>query len=367
MYIIKEMSEQLRKLNRLSRTCFDITLSPGETGCTRIRNRYLKMLLDGSCSFDCAYCGVCQNENPVSFSPEEFAPLILKVWRNHWIDGLFLSTGIPRDTEASMEDLLQTAHLLRQGGFTGYLHLKVVPGALRGDIAEAARLADRISINLEATDKSRLSEIASVKNYESDLLRRHAWVFEAAPDRHTTQIVVGAAEETDAEILSFMDREYQRYAPARIYYSGLIPLPQTPLAASAPASPARIRGLYAVDALVRTYGYSLHEVRGALGEEGMLLAGDPKINCSGSKPIDPLSASREELIRVPGIGPKAVDRILAMRREGVVISHDSLKEMGVILKRALPHLRIDGSIQSRLPSLTYTPALSTDISHHPRP
>jgi predicted DNA-binding helix-hairpin-helix protein len=342
------MSEQLRKLNRLSRTCFDIALSPGETGCTRMKNRYLKMLLDGSCSFDCAYCGICRNESPVSFTPEELAPLILNVWRDHRIDGLFLSTGIPRDTEASMEDLLQTAHLLRQGGYTGYLHLKVVPGALRGDIAEAARLADRISINLEATDKSRLSEIASVKNYESDLLRRHAWVFEAAPGRHTTQIVVGAAEETDAEILSFMDREYQRYAPARVYYSGLIPLPQTPLAASAPASPARIRGLYAVDALVRTYGYSLHEVKGALGEEGMLLPGDPKINCSGSQRIDPISASREELIRVPGIGPKAVDRIIKKRRGGQAVTVSMLRDAGVVMKRAGAYLVIGGRVQKRL-------------------
>lgn len=149
------------------------------------------MLLHGTCSFGCAYCGICKEKRALSFAPLELATLICCLWRTGRINGLFLSTGIPRDSDQSMNDLIETATLLRQKGFSGYLHLKVVPGALRTDINEAARLADRISINLEAVSKSRLSEIAPVKNYESDLLRRHGWVAEAAPGRHTTQIVVG--------------------------------------------------------------------------------------------------------------------------------------------------------------------------------
>jgi len=342
------MSEQLRKLTSLSRSCFDLAAADSGREATMVKGGYLKMLLHGRCSFDCAYCGICRRENAPSFAPKELADLICSLWKESRITGLFLSTGIPRDCGKSMDDLIEAATLMRRGGFTGYLHLKVVPGALRTDINEAARLANRISINLEAVDKDRLSEIASVKNYESDLLRRHAWVAEAAPGRHTTQIVVGAADETDGEILSFMHREYQRFAPASIYYSGLTPLPGTPLARAAPAKPARMRSLYAVDALVREYGYSQDETAAALDEEGNLLPGDPKINVSGDRRIDPSSATREELIRVPGIGPKAAGRIICMRGAGQVVTEKMLREAGVVMKRAGAYLVVGGRVQGRI-------------------
>jgi len=342
------MSEQLQKLSILSRSCFDITLSSADCRSGVVKGGYLKCLLDGVCSFDCAYCGICRNDSPVSFSPQELSSLVLKLWREQVIDGLFLSTGIPCDTDESMEKLLLTAELLKKGGFTGYLHLKIVPGAVRGDIAEAARIADRISINLEATGSSRLSEIASVKTYESDLLRRHAWIAEAAPTRHTTQIVVGAAGEGDDEILSFIAEEYRKFSPASIYYSGLIPLKKTPLAGAEPADPRRIKALYAVDALIRSYGYSEDELLFALGEDGMLKPGDPKIHAAGSSLLDPAFGSREELLRIPGIGPKAVERILILRERGEKISPALLKCAGVILRHALPYLIIAGSRQTRL-------------------
>ena len=361
------MSEQLQKLQALSRSCFDLAAADSGRESALVRSGYLKMLLRGGCSFDCAYCGICRRENAPSFNPKELADLICCLWRENRITGLFLSTGIPRDCGESMDELIEAATLMRRGGFTGYLHLKVVPGALRTDINEAARLADRISINLEAVSRSRLSELASVKNYESDLLRRHAWVAEAAPGRHTTQIVVGAGDEADDEILAFMHREYRNFSPASIYYSGLVPLPGTPLAAAAPANPARIKGLYAVDALVRDYGYSPDETTAAIDEEGMLLPGDPKINCSGDRRINPSSATREELIRVPGIGPVAADRIIRLRNTGRAVTEEMLREAGVLMKRAGAYLVVEGKVQGRLPSLTYTPVSSTGTSRHPRP
>ncbi|MCQ1537969.1 radical SAM protein [Methanocalculus taiwanensis] len=361
------MSEQLRKLQALSRSCFDLAAADSGRESAMVRGGYLKMLLHGRCSFDCAYCGICQRENAPAFAPKELAELICTLWKSGRITGLFLSTGIPRDCQESMDDLIEAATLMRRGGFAGYLHLEVVPGALRTDINEAAKLANRISINLEAVSKDRLSEIASVKNYESDLLRRHAWVAEAAPGRHTTQIVVGAAAETDDEIISFMHREYRDLSPASIYYSGLVPLPGTPLAAAAPANPARMKSLYAVDALVRDYGYSPDETASAIDEEGRLLPGDPKINCAGRIRIDPLSASREELIRVPGIGPKAAERVITMRSAGRTVTETMLREAGVVMKRAGAYLVVGGSVQGRLSSLTYTPASSTGTSRHPRP
>ncbi|MCP1661963.1 MAG: radical SAM protein [Methanocalculus sp. MSAO_Arc1] len=360
------MSEKLRKLQALSRSCFDLAATDAANEAAMVRGGYLKMLLHGRCSFDCAYCGICQREKAESFSPHELASLICCLYETKRVKGLFLSTGIPRDCGESMDDLLACATLLRRGGFAGYLHLKVVPGALRTDINEAARLADRISINLEAVSQERLSLIASVKNFESDLLRRHAWVAEAAPGRHTTQIVVGAAEETDSEILSFMHREYGRFAPAGIYYSGFTPLPDTPLAGAAPADPARLKGLYAADALIRDYGYSPDETALCLNEDGDLLPGDPKINAAGSIRIDPSSATREELIRVPGIGPKAAERVISMRDAGEPVTETMLRNAGVVMRRAGAYLVIGGRVQVRLPSLTYTPASSTGTSHHPR-
>ncbi len=342
------MSEQLQKLQALSRSCFDLAAADSGRESALVKGGYLKTLLHGRCSFDCAYCGICRRENAPSFSPKELADLICSLWKESRITGLFLSTGIPRDCGESMDDLIEAATLMRRGGFTGYLHLKVVPGALRTDINEAARLANRISINLEAVSKDRLSEIASVKNYESDLLRRHAWVAEAAPGRHTTQIVVGAGDEADGEILSFMHREYRNFDPASIYYSGLVPLPGTPLAAAAPANPARMQSLYAVDALVREYGYSPDETTAALDEDGMLLPGDPKINCAGEIRIDPQSASREELIRVPGIGPKAAERVISMRNAGRAVTEGMLREAGVVMKRAGAYLVVGGRVQGRL-------------------
>ncbi|MCP1714508.1 putative DNA-binding helix-hairpin-helix protein [Methanocalculus alkaliphilus] len=342
------MSEQLHKLRTLSRSCFDISLPSGDSRSGMVKGRYLKCLLDGGCSFDCAYCPVCRNESPAAFSPDELASLVLTLWREQMIDGLFLSTGIPRETDESMEKLLRTGELLRQGGFTGYLHLKIVPGAVRSDITEAARIADRISINLEATGSGRLSEIASVKTYESDLLRRHAWIADEAPGRHTTQIVVGAAGEGDDEILSFMTSEYRKYQPARIYYSGFTPLDNTPLQRGEGADPARVKGLYAIDALVRSYGYSEEEIIPALGEDGMLLPGDPKINCSGKRRIDPSSATWEELIRIPGIGPKAADRVISLRSSGRVATEQMLREAGVVMKRAGAYLVVGGRVQGQL-------------------
>ena len=124
----------------------------------------LKMLLNGTCSYDCAYCPVRTRREPVSFAPEEFAATFLRLWRDGLVEGLFLSTGIPRDVDCVMHDIVETGEILRRRGNDGYLHLKILPGATRADIHDAARVAARISITLETTSPDRLGGIPYMKN-----------------------------------------------------------------------------------------------------------------------------------------------------------------------------------------------------------
>ena len=216
------MSMQEQKLTRLTAAGrFDLCC-PGECirpllaahhvtynrragGCGRM----LKVLLNGTCSYDCAYCAVRLERERLSFAPEELAGAFLRLWREGLVGGLFLSSGIARDVDCVMHDLVETGEILRRRGYDGYLHLKILPGAARVDIHDAACVADRISINLEATSPDRLGSIAGVKDYRQDILKRQAWVAEEKPDRHTTQIVLGAADETDAEVLACLADQYR--------------------------------------------------------------------------------------------------------------------------------------------------------------
>ena len=165
-------------------------------GCGRM----LKVLLHGTCAYDCAYCAVRLQREQLRFTPEELARTFLGLWQEGLVGGLFLSSGIAGDVDSVMHEIVETGEILRRQGYDGYLHLKILPGATRADIHDAARVADRISINLEATSADRLGCIAGVKDYRQDILKRQAWIAEEKPGGHTTQIVLGAAGETDAEI-----------------------------------------------------------------------------------------------------------------------------------------------------------------------
>lgn len=358
------MSMQERKLTHLTAAGrFDIC-SPGECirflsaapcitynrragGCGRI----LKVLLHGTCSYDCAYCAIRLQRERLSFSPEELAATFLGLWREGLVGGLFLSSGIPQDVDEVMHDIVETGEILRQRGYDGYLHLKVLPGAARADIHDAARVANRISINLETTSPDRLGSIAGVKDYRQDILKRQAWVAEEKPGSHTTQVVVGAADETDREILACVADQYRRTRPARIYFSAFRALPGTPLA-SHPDTPGwRARRWYQADHLLRDYGVSADELRAALDEEGFFGNRDPKeVLAASSGPVNVNLAPRRDLLRVPGIGPKGADRILAMRRERPFTGPNDLKRAGVRGKATGRYVTFGGrdTVQTRL-------------------
>ncbi|MDR3101786.1 MAG: hypothetical protein LBU24_00890 [Methanocalculaceae archaeon] len=193
------MSELMQKIERATGSPFYDQIDRKEDSGRDCKS--MRVLLEATCSFDCAYCGVCGKQNGISFTPKELSRDFLSLHHEGKVGGLLLSTGIPRgDVALGMEKLTETARLIRSDGHLGYLHLKVLPGAARTDIAELAKYATRLSINLEAPSTAHLAELATVKNYRSDLLTRHHWLAELMPGHHSTQFVVGAADETDADI-----------------------------------------------------------------------------------------------------------------------------------------------------------------------
>ena len=303
----------------------------------------MRILLEGTCSFDCAYCGICTKKTGISFTPEELAHGYLELHRQGKVCGLLLSTGIPRgDVDHGMEKLTETAKILRNSGYDGYLHLKVLPGANRTDISEMAKYATRLSINLEAPSASHLSEIASVKNYTSDLLTRHKWLAEIMPGRHSTQFVVGAAGESDADIFQTVMTSYEKYDPARVYYSAFYPVAGTPMENHESTPVWRANRWYQIDALLGLYGYERAETSLVFDENGMLQNTDPKILLAQNLPkVDPLTADQSQLLRVPGIGLASAASILKKREVCNVADPAMLRECGVVMKRALPYLSLD--------------------------
>jgi len=324
-----------------------ITYNPRAGGCSRM----LKVLLHGTCSYDCAYCSIRLQRERMSFSPEELAATFLDLWREGLVGGLFLSSGIPGDVDLVMHDIVETGEILRQRGYDGYMHLKILPGATRADIHDAARVANRISINLETTSPDRLGGIAGVKDYRQDILKRQAWVAEEKPGNHITQVVVGAAGETDAELLTCVADQYRRTRPFRIHFAAFCALPGTPLE-SHPDTPSwRARRWYQADYLLRDYGISADELRAALDEEGFFGNRDPKeVLAASTGPVNVNLASRHDLLRIPGIGPKGADRILAMRRERPLAGIDDLRRAGIRGKAAGQHVTFSGrdTVQTRL-------------------
>ncbi|MFH1055529.1 MAG: putative DNA modification/repair radical SAM protein [Candidatus Altiarchaeota archaeon] len=314
-----------------------------------------KTLLTTSCSFDCKYC---QNSthcgrNPASYEPQELAKVFMHLYLGNYVEGLFLSSGIARDPNSTTQRMLEAVKLIRQDyKFQGYVHLKVLPGTDKDLITEAGGYADRLSINLEAPNKSRLAEISEVKDYATDILRRQEWIKELKlPSGQTTQMVVGASDETDLEILEAARWEYARMDVRRVYYSAFTPIEKTPLAGKDKTPAAREHSLYCVDFMMRKYGIPLAEFKDILVNDN-LPVGDPKVHLARQNfqgPVDVNEATYDELLRVPGIGPQSAQRIINLQRSRVRIgSRSQLHSIGVVLKRADPFLKINGNRQVTL-------------------
>jgi len=313
----------------------------------------LKVLLTNACVNDCAYCvnQVGRDIPRCSFQPEELARLFMELYIKRIVQGLFLSSGIGSDASRTMESMVKVVEILRyRHRFVGYIHLKILPGA-RFDCVEAAcRLASRVSVNIEAPTAPHLARLSLKKDLHHGIIERMRWVKKIisqnerlVPSRQTTQFVVGAAGETDRDILRASEILYHDIGLRRIYFSAFRPISDSPLENLSPAPPMREHRLYQTDWLLRVYGFSPLDLELALDKNDSLsITKDPKLVIAQKQPwlfpVDVNRAGYGTLIRVPGIGPASAKRIIEARRVHSIDSTQQLKKMGVVMKQALPFI-----------------------------
>ncbi len=317
-----------------------------------------KTLLSNVCSSDCGYCPLRANRDPrrCSLSPEEEVKTFLSYYRRKKVFGLFVSSGILGTADNTMEQLNRVARILRfRENFKGYIHIKIIPGASTMAIDETVRLASAVSLNIETAGEKNFEKLSQNKNYLSDIISPLKLISGMGQDRErygkfsfTTQFVVGAAQESDGEILKYMDGLYSRLHLNRIYFSGYQrglgegTLPGEISTTSNADILNREHRLYQSDYLIRQYGFGADEL--PLTSTGNLrLDIDPKEAWARANenlfPLNINSASRKELLRVPGFGPVAVKRVLQKRREGLIGSLAGITRKGKIEKRALEFVR----------------------------
>jgi predicted DNA-binding helix-hairpin-helix protein len=313
----------------------------------------LKVLQEGRCDRGCHYCaqGHGGTADASSFTPEELTRLFFELRAAGRVDGLFLSSAIRGGAVRSMDRMLATAELLRRGGFRGYLHLKLIPGSGADQIERAMQLATRVSVNLEAPTALHLKRVAPSKHLEGHLLAAMRQVAEAeaagrfARSGQTTQLVVGASDETDRDLGRASAWLYRRLRLRRVYYSAFQPVPGTALGDRPPTPLLREHRLYQMDFLLRRYGFAVEEI--PFDENGGLTRDrDPKTAWAELHPerfpVEVNTAPTAELLRVPGIGPRTAERLLEARRNETLRSPAALRAAGVTMRVAAPYLLLDG-------------------------
>ena len=315
----------------------------------------LKVLLTNFCLYDCQYCVNRRSSNVprARFTPEEVVHLTLDFYRRNCISGLFLSSGIIRSADYTMEQLIRVARLLREEhGFRGSIHLKTIPDADPLLIEEAGRLADRLSVNIELPTEASLKRLAPEKHAHT--IRQAMGVIHQGqqavanepkaprftPAGQSTQVIVGADATDDSTLLRNAESLYQGYGLKRVYYSAFSPIPDSPGSVPLAAPPLlREHRLYQADFLLRGYGYSA----GELLNQGSNLALDidPKLAWAlANREVFPLDVNRAEpalLARIPGIGLRSVQRLVALRRERRV-RYDDLIQLRCVLEKARPFI-----------------------------
>ena len=318
----------------------------------------LKILLTNFCVYDCAYCvnRVSSNIPRARFSVDEVVDLTLGFYKRNYIEGLFLSSGIIRSADYTMEQLVRVARTLREvHDFRGYIHLKLIPEASPELVNQAGLYADRVSINIELPKDESLArlapekDLAGIKRAMGAVRLRAEAAKEAArkaappkfaPAGQSTQMIVGADAASDGEILARAETLYGAYQLRRVYYSGFSPIPDS--SARLPlARPPLLREhrLYQADWLMRFYGFERAEIVG--DGQDLDLAIDPKLAWAlrrrGDFPVDLNTAERERLLRVPGLGVKVVDRLIEARRHKRLVL-DDVKRLARSLEKLKPFI-----------------------------
>ncbi|MGB6221381.1 putative DNA modification/repair radical SAM protein [Haloferula sp.] len=323
----------------------------------------LKLLLTNACIYDCHYCiNRRSSDTPrARFTPDEVIKLTLDFYKRNYIEGLFLSSGIIRNPDYTMEQVIEVVRRLRvDHEFRGYIHLKTIPEASQELIDKAGEYADRISINIELPTQQSLTTLAPEKNLRrtrqamggirsrieeardrTDKFTKNPHGRSFAPAGQSTQMIVGADDSSDLDILHRSDDLYRSYRMRRVYYSAFSPIPDASPLLPAKAPPlVREHRLYQADWLMRFYGYTVGEiVDPTLNQLDLEL--DPKLAWALRNrehfPIDVNRAAREMLLRIPGIGVRSVQRIISNRRHHLLRLED-LGRLGISLKKCSPFL-----------------------------
>ena len=317
----------------------------------------LKILLTNVCIYDCAYC-VTRRSNDVkraAFTVQEVVDLTINFYRRNYIEGLFLSSGIFKSPDATMERLIRVAKKLRlEENFNGYIHLKSIPGASDELMQEAGLYADRLSVNIEIPTKEGLKLLAPEKNHKDFIQpmkavnhaiqeykyekRKSSKVPAYAPAGQSTQMIVGATEESDRDIMYSANFFYKKYQMKRVYYSGYVPVTDDSRlpALNSQVPMMRENRLYQADWLIRFYGFDVREL---LNEQSLNLDMDidPKLSWALKNmdqfPININQAPKFLLQRIPGIGLKSVHKIIEGRKHRQ-LNWEHLKSFGIALNRA---------------------------------
>lgn len=317
----------------------------------------LKIMLTNYCMFDCAYC-INRQSNDIpraGFTPKELADLTIEFYRRNYIEGLFLSSGIVRSADHTMEKMIRVVKILRQEyHFNGYIHMKAIPGASNELIREAGLLVDRMSVNLEIPTERNLKLLAPDKDHQTIYQpMRHIQqnLLENIEDRkklkstpkfvpagQSTQVIIGATDETDNQILQLTAKLYKRPSMKRVYYSGFIPVnsydKRLPILQEVPR--VRENRLYQADWLLRFYDFNVDEIVND-DHPDLDLTVDPKLSWAIRNPqffpVDINRDSYRKILRVPGIGVKSA-KLIVMARRHRKLNIEALKRIGVVLKRA---------------------------------
>jgi len=383
--------ETLERLNQLSSL---MDLEPAEeTGCPKIsagvkdprkkesinisqavmpggkRIRLLKTLLTSACERNCYYCPFRAGRDfrRATFTPDEMAQTFIGLHRSGIAQGIFLSSGIAGGSVRTQDQMIATAEILRlKLGYRGYLHLKLMPGVEHAQVERAMQLADRVSVNLEAPNLQRLERLAPRKTFIEELLQPLRWVeeYRRSHPGHlgwnghwpstTTQFVVGAAGESDLELLKTTEYLHRKLGLRRAYFSAFRPIPDTPLENLPAESPQREFRLYQASFLLRDYGFNLEDLPFD-PSSNLPHHTDPKMAWAqthlASQPVEINRADREALLRIPGIGPKSVKAILTTRRIKSFLNLEDLNRIGINPSRAAPFILLNGKRPIRQLSL----------------
>lgn len=324
----------------------------------------LKILMTNYCIYDCKYC-ISRKSNDIEraiLTPDEIVRLTMNFYRRNYIEGLFLSSGVIKNADYTMEQMIAVAKKLRlEENFNGYIHMKVIPGASRELIHEIGLYVDRVSVNIELAENKALKLLAPDKkpndiSTSMGLIRRNQIqnteekkLFKSTPSfipaGQTTQMIIGAGGESDFAILNRSENLYKNFGLKRVYYSAYVPVNKSGLLANTDAVPMlREHRIYQADWLLRFYNFKAEEI---LDEKNPFIDPllDPKANWAVQNwhlfPMEINRAPYKDLIRIPGIGVTSAKRIVMARRHNV-IKYEHLKKLGVVIKRAKYFITVNG-------------------------